>query len=193
VVGENSTQKTIEVCVRIPRQKPPIEQVIDVFVRRLRITRVNVIPDKVVVCGDFEIKAIYVACLPDQPVHAVELRRVRFTADIPIYGAVCGMDADAGVDVEFVDYDCDPMTRARWYKENYDMDGHHGHHGHGHHHEECEEEEECHHECCPPIDCGHTRKFDVTVVLNVWAKVMSDRQVLIYPGVYPGLPAYPKG
>jgi hypothetical protein len=50
-------------------------------------------------------------------VHAVEVEIVRFTADVPIRGARRGMDADANVTVEFVDYDCDKRSRAYWYKE----------------------------------------------------------------------------
>ncbi len=246
LVGEGETQRSLDICLRVPRNKPAIEQVVDVFVKRLRITEVRLIPNKVIVCGHFEIKALYVACLPDQPVHAVEMRRVRFTADVPIWGARWGMDADASVAVEFVDYDC-PHHRGKHYHDPDECDdppwkkhGHHGHHGHdgpscdddchdhGHHGPSCDDDchdhghhgppcdddchdhghhgpscdDDCHdhgHHWCPPA-CSPCKPFDhgfreinVSVVLCVVAKVLADREVVIYPGQYPGLPAKPKG
>lgn len=240
VVGEADTEKCLDIHIRVPQRKPAIEQIVDVFVKDLNITSVHVIPNKVVVRGFFEVKAIYVACIPQQSLHAVEVRRVRWTADLPIDGAFPGMDADAAADVESVDYydhsrgykhkhfDCEYEEQEyqgkHHYKHHYydedddcdDYDDHHGHHGHydhepchddhhGHHdhepchddHEPCEEHE--HHgkgckcpKCCPP--CKHCfRHFDVSVVLFVNAKVMTDREVVIYPGAYPGLPTIPKG
>lgn len=207
VVGEAETQKSLDIHICVPKQKPAIEQVIEVFVKKLRITDVRIIPNKVIVCGDFEVKAIYVACLPDQPVHAVEVRRVRFTADVPVWGARCGMDADASVLVEYVDYDC-PHHRAKPYHGK----GKHGgwpDYGHGHdedcgcHDHEHDYDEDCgHHKpkpckpVCAPCHCPDDkcfRDFDVAVVLKVCVKVMTDREVVIYPGQYPGLPAKPKG
>ena len=215
VIGEAEAQKSLDFHICVPRHKPAIEQVIDAFVKKLRVTDVRIIPNKVIVCGDFEIKAIYVACLPDQPVHAVELRRVRFTVDVPIWGARCGMDADASVYVEYVDYDC-PHHRAKpfhgkgKYGHGHCDDGHdHCGHGHDHcddEHEHCgyhDHEEHCHHDhkpCCKPncapCHCPEEkcfREFDVAVVLKVVVKVMGDREIVIYPGQFPGLPVFPKG
>jgi len=125
VLGEKSTQESIDIHVVVPRRKPAIEQIIDVFIKRLRITDVNVVPDKVIVRGDFEMKAIYVACLPRQPVHAVEVQHVRFSTFADIPGARRCMEADANVMVEFVDYDCDKHSRAHWYKKNNQVDCNH--------------------------------------------------------------------
>ncbi len=233
LVGEAETQCTLDICVRVPKRKPAIEQVIDIFVKKLCITDVRIIPNKIIVCGHFEIKALYVACLPDQPVHAVEVRRVRFTADIPIWGALCGMDADASVYVEYVDYDCPHHHHHHHHRGKYhygkgitcdddcgtpacDDDGHHHHHhgdddcddcgdgGHHHHHDDYCDDDDHHHGhdgswCkpkCAPSDYHHDngfREFDVAVVLRVVAKVLTDREIIIYPGQYPGLPAKPKG
>jgi hypothetical protein len=194
---------------------------------------VRIIPNKVIVCGHFEVKALYVACLPGQPVHAVEIRRVRFTADIPIWGALCGMDADASVFIEFVDYDCPHHHhhhhhhRGKYhYGKGMDCDddcgdGHHHHdcdddHHHGHdgpwckpkcapadHHHDCDDDHHhghdgpwCKPECAPADHHHHDngfREFDVTVVLRVVAKVLTDREIVIYPGQFPGLPPKPKG
>ncbi|MDF2875936.1 MAG: hypothetical protein K0R22_2619, partial [Sporomusa sp.] len=115
VLGEQDVQKSIDVHVVVPRHKPGIEQIVDVFVKRLQINSVDVIHDKVIVRGKFEIKALYVACRPRQPVHAVEVWPIRFTAHADIPGTRRGMDADAGVIVEFVDYDVDEHCRAYWH------------------------------------------------------------------------------
>lgn len=126
VLGEREVQKSLDIHVVVPRHKPAIEQIVDVFVKRLRITSVDVIPDKVIVRGHFEVKALYVACRPRQPVHAVEVWPVRFTAYADIRGVRRGSDADASVMVEFVDYDCEEHTHAHWYKrkghKHYDSD-----------------------------------------------------------------------
>lgn len=185
VVGENQIQKILEVPVAIPPQHPPIEQIVDVLVRRLRVTRVEVLFNKVIVCGDLEVKALYVASLPNQPVHAIEVSPVRFAADVPVNGAYWGMDGEALAKVEYVNYDCAPYTRPYWYKQ------HQYGYGYG--------------TSYPPPGPGvgasgwgpagqmNCNRFHVTVVLNIGAKVMTDREVTIYPGPYPGLPPSPQG
>lgn len=212
VVGEKEKQKAIDIHVVVPPQKPSIEQIVDVFVKDVEVTCVDIITDKVIVRGEFEVKAIYVACLPEQPVHAVELKHYRWSLDVDMPGVRRGMDADASVIVEFVDYDVCECTRAYKHK-HYMMDD-----------DECEEE--CKPQCkpvckpiCEPCGCCHeheqekppchqhkpepcqehhhhgnchehthcheiecTREFDVAVVLKVIAKVMTDREVVINQG-----------
>jgi len=120
LVGENQTQKSIDLHIRVPRRNPAMEQIIDVYVKDLKLTYVTALCDKVVARGCFEVKVLYTACKPKKPVHAVEVRNIRFTADVDIWGASSGMDAEADVVVEFVDYDCDECTRPHWYKRNPD-------------------------------------------------------------------------
>ncbi|MCE5286708.1 MAG: DUF3794 domain-containing protein [Pelosinus sp.] len=179
IIGEVERQKVLDIHVVVPDRKPAIEQIVDVFVKEVEINSVDIITDKVIVRGEFEIKAIYVAALPDQPVHAVEIKHYKWTQDVDLPGARKGMDADASVVVEFVDYDIEEHTRAYKYKnfevccddeeeaENVESEtetesetecdekGHHHHH---------------HHDC---------REFDVSVVLKIIAKVMADREVQI--------------
>jgi hypothetical protein len=198
VVGEQEQQKVLDVSVAVPDTKPAIEQIIDVFVKDVNINSVNVITDKVIVRGDLEIKAIYVACTPEQQVLAVEVKNVKWTQDIPMAGVQRGMDADASVIVEFVDYDVPEMTRAYRHKYgpmNYGL-------------EDEDDDESC--ETCvtkaveitppppPPEPCpvtaavevapppppapdetGCTREFNVSIVLKVIAKVLTDREVQI--------------
>lgn len=107
VLGAEMAQRVVEFDMVVPAQKPDIEQVIDVYVKDVEITSVDVIPDKVIVRGVLEVKVMYVADLPDQPVHAFEKGNIRFTRDIVIDGAEKGMDATADVTVEYVNYDFD--------------------------------------------------------------------------------------
>lgn len=116
VLGEKEKQKVLDLHVCVPERKPAIEQIVDVFVKNVEVNSVDVITDKVIVRGEFEVKAIYVACLPQNPVHAVEIKHCKWTQDIDMAGARRGMDAEAGVVVEFVDYDVPEMTRAYKYK-----------------------------------------------------------------------------
>jgi hypothetical protein len=192
IVGEKEKQKVLDIHVVVPERKPSIEQIVDVFVKEVEVNSVDVITDKVIVRGEFEIKAIYVAALPDQPVHAVEIKHYKWTQDIDIPGARRGMDAEASVVVEFVDYDVEEHHRAYKYKnfdpiecdddddddddDNKDCNDHDhdedcGDHDHHHHHRVC-------------------REFDVSIVLKITAKVMTDREVNMGTGT---LPTTPKG
>jgi hypothetical protein len=228
VVGEQEEQKVLDIHVVVPDPKPSIEQIVDVFIKDLEVNSVDVIHDKVIVRGEFELKTIYVACLPDQPVLALQIKHFRWTQDIDLPGARRGMDADASVIVEFVDYDVDCHSRAYKYKYNdhYDDDDdddcddddddddddcdddddhHHDHHDHDHCDDDCDD-------CDDNCDHGHgghhkkhkhhhhhhhcNREFDVSVVLKIIAKVMTEREVQIggyYGGNVPTMPIKPKG
>ncbi|WP_312519745.1 DUF3794 domain-containing protein [Anaerospora sp.] len=197
VVAEKEKQKSLDIHVVVPDSKPAIEQIVDVFIKDVEINSVDVITDKVIVRGEFEIKAIYVACLPDRPVHAMEVKHYKWTVDIDMPGARRGMDAEATVDIEYVDYDFDE------------------HHHHHHHHRAkkytnyensdnfCDDDDDCGHHHHHDHDCddncddddndddrNRCREFDVSVVLRVNAKVMADREVLLNSGT---LPTKPKG
>lgn len=186
VIGEAEQQKVLDINIVVPDEKPPIEQIIDVFVKDVEINSVDVITDKVIVRGELEIKAIYVADTPDMAVHAVELRHFRWTQDIAIPGARKGMDADASVVVEFVDFDVEEHTHAHRYK--------YGDMKKWHDDDECEEEDandECEDTCDHDQHPHHhiLRRFDVSVVLKITAKVLADREVQF--GAV--LPPVPKG
>ena len=105
VLGAEMAQRVVELDLFVPAEKPDIEQVVDVYVKELEINKVDVIPDKVIVRGELEVKVMYVADLPNQPVHAFEKRHIRWTRDIEIDGAEPEMKATADATVEFVDYD----------------------------------------------------------------------------------------
>lgn len=136
VLGAEMAQRVVELDMFVPEQKPDIEQVVDVYVKELEITKIDVIPDKVIVRGELEVKIMYVADLPNQPVHAFEKKHIRWTRDIHMDGAEPDMKATADVSVEFVDYDF-----------------------------------HCHHD---------RRKVHVTVVLKIWARVVTTTEMDVY-------------
>jgi hypothetical protein len=193
VVGEQEVQLVLDIDVVVPESKPSIEQIIDVLIKNVEINNIDVITDKVIVRGDFEIKGIYVASEPAAGVHAVEIRDYRWTQDIAIPGALRGMDADATVAVEFVDFDL------------YGYEGHH----HGHHHNYSKRAYKYNNkidddDSCDNVDaydtydayCCHEeknrREFHVAVVLQIIAKVLSDREIQINPSAGT-VPINPKG
>ncbi|GMB01389.1 DUF3794 domain-containing protein [Pelosinus sp. IPA-1] len=212
VIGEAEKQKVLDIHVVVPDTKPAVEQIIDVFVKNLEINCVDVIYDKIIVRGEFEIKTIYVADLPNNPVHAIEIKHYRWTQDIDMPGARRGMDADASVFVEFVDYDVDEWSRAYKYKygemdcddddkdcdddcydDDDDCDDDDDHHHHDHDNHNCHDPHNCndhkHHKHHHHHHCS--REFDISIVLKIIGKVIADREVQIGGGG--SLPTKPKG
>jgi hypothetical protein len=201
VIAEGENQLALDIYVRVPDPKPAIEQIVDVFVKDVEINSVDVITDKMIVRGEFEIKAVYVAALPNNPVHAVEIKHYRWTQDIDMPGVRRGMDGDASVAIEFVDYDVDEYTRAYKYKygnmtndeNDYDTSP------------DSECDDECDNECDNECDDGHhhhhhhrCREFNVSVVLSISGKVMTNREIQIggYTApmpIMPTMPTMPKG
>lgn len=105
VLGADMEQRVVEFDMEVPDPRPDIEQVIDVFVKDLCITSIDVIPNKVIVRGKLEVKVLYVADQPDMPVQAFEQRNVRWTRDVEVDGALPNMKATADVVVEYINYD----------------------------------------------------------------------------------------
>lgn len=115
VMGAGMQQRVVEAAMTVPGPKPDIEQIIDVFVKDVEIKNISVIPDKVVVRGDLEIKVMYVAALPNQPVHAFEQAHIHWTRDIQVAGAMPGMAATADVAIEYIGYEFDPSNPRQIY------------------------------------------------------------------------------
>ena len=111
VLGAEMRQKVVEFDMCVPSRKPNIEQVVDVYVKNVSVDTIDVIYGRVILRGCLDVKVMYVADLPKQPVHAFERSGIRFTRDIDVAGAHPGMEACSDVTVEYVDYDfncCDP-------------------------------------------------------------------------------------
>lgn len=113
VLAAEMRQKILEFDMCVPKRKPEIKQVVDVYVKDVEINSVDVILNKVVVRGDLEVKVMYVACLPNEPVHAFEKSHIKFIRDIEVDGAYPGMKATADCSVEYVDYDFDECQRRK--------------------------------------------------------------------------------
>lgn len=113
VLGAKMVQKVVEFDMFVPEQKPDIEQVVDVYVKDVECNSITVIRNKVIIRGDLEVKVMYVANLPNQPVHAFERKHIRFTRDIEIDGAEPEMKATADIQIEYVDYDFDCHDRRK--------------------------------------------------------------------------------
>lgn len=201
VIGEQDVQKTIDIHLVVPKHKPAIEQVVDVLVKKLCITNVEVLPHKVIVRGHFELKALYVACLPSQPVHALEARHVHFTAAAHIHGCHYGVDADAHAVVEYIDYSAcrRPFRRFRGYSKSPNWKKHQPPKHYDHHHDHEDDCKPDHHDDCKPHckpkpkPCKHCcREIDATVIIRVHIKVTTDRELVLHTGVS-HLPYKPKG
>lgn len=166
IIAAGSAQKVIEFNVMVPPEKPPIEQVVKMLVKNLEVTNVKVIPNKVIITGEFDVKVMYVAYLPDQPVHAVEVENYKFTKDIPLEGVEKDMDAEGDVVLEYYDYD-------------FECEDNHKHkHKHDSKYKTSDEDKDCHHH--GPCD---RRQVRLTLVLKVWAKVFDyvEMEVLADP------------
>lgn len=171
LIGRRTTSKSMDICIIVPRRRPAIEQVIRAYVHRLRVTCVDVVMNEVIVRGHFDVKLLYVGCVPSQSVHAVASRRVRFTAAVYVPGACYGMTATAKVYADYVDADCDDWRN--YYEEDdselpylYEYD------------------DWLRHKCC-------TRRCHVSVSLGITASVFGDRP--LWPQVPPPMPYHPKG
>lgn len=111
VLAAEMRQKVVEFDMIVPPRKPEIKQVVDVYVKDVAIKSIDVLRNRVVIRGDLKTKVMYVAALPNEPVHAIEKAHIPFTRDIEVEGALPGMKATADCTVEYVDYDqseCEP-------------------------------------------------------------------------------------
>lgn len=100
VVGEKTKQAVVQDVFRLPEPKPCIEKVISID-KTVKVTKIEVIENKVIVEGHLNLQIVYVADLPGQPVHHIHAR-LEFTQFVEIPGAEPGMTARAKVTVEDV-------------------------------------------------------------------------------------------
>lgn len=105
IIAAGSAQRVLEINIIVPPQKPPIEQVIKAIIKNLEVTNVKLIPNKVIITGEIDIKLMYVAYLPDQPVHAVEIENYKWTRDIALEGINTDMTAKGDAVLEYSNYD----------------------------------------------------------------------------------------
>jgi hypothetical protein len=101
VVGEATRQVVLREPAEAPPGKPEVAKVVDVVAADVRVTHVEVIRDKVLWRGFADLKVVYVAELPDQPVHVFE-RRLSFSGAAEVPGAQPDMRALVKPALEFV-------------------------------------------------------------------------------------------
>lgn len=170
VIAAGSAQRVLEINAVVPAEKPPIEQVIKMVVKNLEVTNVKVITNKVIITGQFDVKVLYVAQLPDQPVHAIEIEKYKFTKDIAMEGITADMAAEGDAVLEYFDYEFECEKP------------HHHHHKHesSKHKKSDPEEKGCHHH--HNIACDR-RQVRLTLVIKVWAKVFDyvEMEVMVSP------------
>jgi len=105
VIGETIMQSTISEILRVPENKPGVEQIVSVdgFVR---IRRIEVIADKIIVHGMLHVGVVYVGLLDSKPVHYTH-ERVEFTQFAEVVGCVPGMVARVDARILDLQGQCD--------------------------------------------------------------------------------------
>lgn len=110
VVGENTGQVILSNTLPVPPAKPPVQKILGIISTEVLPTEVRVIPDLVIVQGQIRTQILYVANLPDQPVHQMH-QTVNFLTNIRIPGAMPGLMVELFPTVEFAQVTIvDPMT-----------------------------------------------------------------------------------
>lgn len=105
VLGQRATQVVISDIIEIPPQKPPAQKALECEVLETRVTETEILAgaDKVIVRGEIDVKAIYVADKPAQPVHAVEAT-IPFTTFVQFNTDITEEDTvTVNVSVEFTE------------------------------------------------------------------------------------------
>ncbi|HAP94039.1 MAG TPA: peptidoglycan-binding protein [Desulfotomaculum sp.] len=101
VVGEDTTQVVLRDTFQTPEPKPDVEKILNTTVDKVEVTETKILKNKVIVRGDVDVQVIYVAGLPDQPVHAMH-RKIPFRTFVEIPGAEEGMEVDVRAVVEYI-------------------------------------------------------------------------------------------
>ncbi len=110
VVGEGTSQVIISQAVRVPEEKPPVRSVID-FVARTRITKVTVLPGKVVVDGVVEFAILYESTAATQTVHVFHAE-VPFSTFVVVPGVEPGMTVTPVLAIEHAVFEVKPDGRS---------------------------------------------------------------------------------
>lgn len=120
VIGQATVQSTIREVLPVPDEKPPVEQIVSVD-GTVRIRKIEIIGDKVIIHGRLHVGVVYVAEREDQPVHYTH-GNIDFTEFAEIIGAMPGMSVHANVRILDIQGEGDETHRHH----------HDEHHGEGH-------------------------------------------------------------
>jgi len=100
VIGEATSQIIVSRTVEIPAPKPDAMQIVD-EITEVVVTKVSIVPNKVLVEGVLRVKVIYEAAVPAQTVHVFHAE-VTFTHFVEIPGAEPDMTVYPTLTVESV-------------------------------------------------------------------------------------------
>lgn len=103
VIAEGTTQQNVIGIITVPPQKPNVTQVID-SMGQVTITKVTVVPNKVLVEGILSVKAIYEAAVPAQTVHVVH-GDIAFAGFVELPGVEPDMTAQVTAEIEHLAVD----------------------------------------------------------------------------------------
>ncbi|HHX10308.1 MAG TPA: DUF3794 domain-containing protein [Firmicutes bacterium] len=109
-IGVGTSQIVISEPVTVPEPKPPVAAVID-FAGRPEITKVTVLPGKVIVDGVLDLAIIYEAAVPYQTVHVFHAE-IPFSTFVEIPGVQPGMVAIPNVVIEHASFEVRPDGMA---------------------------------------------------------------------------------
>lgn len=104
-IGKHACEQVAAGPLDLPQGHPPIERVLQTEAWA-RVEDVLVLGDKVIIEGQFDVAAMYVARTEGNPVHYVYWSRaLPLEGEVPTPGAEPGMEADVKVDITEVDLD----------------------------------------------------------------------------------------
>jgi len=103
VVARESKQVIVSDDFDTPQDKPAVEKILDVDAA-VEITGKRLLKDKAIVDGVITVQVLYVAALPDQPVHQMH-HKFNFSDFVEMPGATPDMDLRVDAVVESVDVD----------------------------------------------------------------------------------------
>ncbi|MGI6619603.1 MAG: DUF3794 domain-containing protein [Bacillota bacterium] len=109
-IGVGTSQIVVSEPVTVPEPKPPVAAVID-FAGRPEITKVTVLPGKVIVDGVLDLAIIYEAAVPYQTVHVFHAE-IPFSTFVEIPGVQPGMVAIPNVVIEHASFEVRPDGMA---------------------------------------------------------------------------------
>lgn len=158
VIGQATVQATIRETLVIPDEKPGAEQVVSVD-GTVRVRKIEIIEDKVIINGRLNVGVVYVADREDQPVHFTH-GHIDFTEFAEIIGACPGMTVR--VSVRILDLQGDGSKI------------HHHHHGDGEHHGGSR---------LPPCQVG------IIAIVEITVKVTQTQEINVLVESDPGVQA----
>ncbi|AEG58451.1 DUF3794 and LysM peptidoglycan-binding domain-containing protein [Desulforamulus ruminis] len=112
VIAENTEQTIVRGTLSVPEEKPEIEEILAIDTK-VKLRKVEVIPDKVIVEGTLKLRVMYSAFKDDQSVHTFH-DEIDFVDFVDVEGARPGMNKEVDIVVEDVSLTRNPKCAADW-------------------------------------------------------------------------------